>query len=187
MILAAGAASRMGRLKQVLPYAEKSFVEHAVEQAVEAGFAPVIVVTGAHADEVRARLSNTPVMLAVNKDWQLGMGSSIACGMRVLLDMAPDADAVAILLADQPLVTGEHLRRLRDLLSPDCAAVAAEYAGSVGVPAIFGRAMFGSLSSLPVHAGAKQILRNVEGVIPYGLPEAATDIDTPEDYARLTS
>lgn len=176
----------MGRLKQVLPYGENSLVQHAVEQAVEAGFAPVVVVTGAHSDEVRASLSDMTVTMAENEHWQLGMGSSVACGMRGLSDAAPETDAVAILLADQPLVTAEHLRRMRDLLSPDCVAVAAEYSGSVGVPAIFARGMFGALSSLPADAGAKHILRYAQGVVAFALPEASIDIDTPEDYARLT-
>lgn len=187
IILAAGAASRMGKLKQLLPYGGKSFVQHAVNQSLEAGFVPVIVVTGAHADEVRETLAGASVMVAENEYWELGMGSSIACGMHALSDAAPDATAVAILLADQPLVTAEHLRRMRDLLSPDCVAVAAEYAGSLGVPAIFTSALFGALLSLPAQVGAKQILRGRERIVAFALPEAATDIDTPEDYARLTS
>jgi molybdenum cofactor cytidylyltransferase len=186
IILAAGSASRMGRLKQVLPYGEGTLVQHAVKQAIEAGFAPVIVVLGAESEEVRARLSELHVQTAENKDWQLGMGSSIARGMRALLEAAPKARAVAILLADQPLITAEHLCHMRERL-PDSSAVAAEYAGSLGVPAIFQREMFSALLALAPEAGAKQILREAVGVVAFPLPEAAADIDTPDDYARLTS
>jgi molybdenum cofactor cytidylyltransferase len=186
IILAAGSGSRMGRLKQLLPYREGTLVQHAIEQAIEAGFAPVIVVAGARSDEVRASLSGMPVKIVDNADWQLGMGSSIACGMRALSEAAPQVAAVAILLADQPLVRAEHLRRMRDLLSPDSTAVAAEYGGSVGVPAIFKHTMFSALSSLQPNAGAKQILRDAPRVVAFPLSEAAADIDTPEDYARLT-
>lgn len=178
----------MGRLKQVLPYRKGTLVQHAVEQAGQAGFAPLIVVVGAEAGEVRTSLIGMPVDVAENPDWPLGMGSSIACGMQFLTKTASGAAAVAILLADQPLITAEHLRKMRILLSPGCSAVAAEYGDSTGVPAIFQRKVFSALRSLTPNAGAKQLLRSLgTGLIPFPLPEAAVDIDTAEDYARLTS
>jgi molybdenum cofactor cytidylyltransferase len=188
MILAAGAATRMGRLKQVLDYGGGTLVRHAAAQALGANFDPVIVVVGAESEKVRVSLAAVPVQIAENPDWQLGMGSSIACGMRALADTAPDAPALAILLADQPLITAEHLRRMRAMLSPDSVAVAAEYGGSLGVPAIFNRNVFPALLSLSPHAGAKQLLRNLgQKVIAFPLPEGAADIDTPEDYARISA
>lgn len=187
LILAAGPASRMGRLKQLLPYGEATLVQHAVKQAIEAGFAPVIVVLGTESERVRAALAGMPADLVENPEWQLGMGASIVCGMRALMQKEPEASAVAILLADQPLVAAEHLRGMRALLSPHCSAIAAEYGGTVGVPAIFQRKLFSALLSLPSEAGAKQLLRNSANVIAFALSEAAADIDTPDDYARLIS
>ncbi len=176
----------MGCLKQLLPYGEKTLVQHAVEQAEQAGFSPLVVVVGAESAAVRERVAALPIEIAENADWAHGMGSSIACGMRAIAEVAPDTPAVAILLADQPLIAAAHLRSMRALLSPDCFAVAAEYAGSLGVPAIFQRKLFSMLSALPPEAGAKQILRGLAGAVAaFPLPEAAADIDTPEDYAQL--
>jgi CTP:molybdopterin cytidylyltransferase MocA len=128
------------------------------------------------------------VQIAENPDWALGMGSSIACGMRALEQRGFAVNAVAVLLADQPLVKASHLIRMRAALEPNCIAVAAEYGGSVGVPAIFSREVFEELLSLPPEGGAKQLLRQLDAdVARFPLPEAAADIDTPEDYARLTS
>jgi molybdenum cofactor cytidylyltransferase len=107
--------------------------------------------------------------------------------MYALQSTAPETVAALILLADQPLVTAEHLRQLRALLSPDCSAVAAEYSGSPGVPAIFQRSAFPALLTLSPESGAKQLLRTLgDRVRRLPMPEAAADIDTPEDYARLT-
>jgi molybdenum cofactor cytidylyltransferase len=182
VILAAGAATRMGQLKQLLPYRGKTLVEHAVEQALAAGFDSVIVVVGAEAASVRAALAARPVLLVENSLWHLGMGSSIAAGVGVL----PEAQTVAIMLADQPLVESRHLREMQALLdSIDAPAVAAQYNGTLGVPALFKRELFGALRSLDPATGARALLR--AQAVAFPLPEAAMDIDTPEDFAALTA
>lgn len=182
MILAAGASTRMGRLKQLLPYRGKTMVEHAVEQALAAGFHPLIVVVGAEAASVRAALSGQPVAIVENPRWQLGMGSSIAAGVEALLEM----QSLAVLLADQPFVEARHLLQMQALLdSANAPAVAAQYGGTLGVPALFKRELFGALQSLDPAAGARGLLRT--HALPFPLPEAAVDIDTPEDFAGLTA
>lgn len=185
MVLAAGASSRMGRLKQLLPYRGWTLVEHAVEQALAAGFGPVVVVTGAQAEAVTAAIGQKPVLLAFNEAWASGMGSSIAAGMRRLADAG--VEAVAILLADQPLVTSTHLRAMANLLRrSQFRIVAAEYNGMPGVPALFPRELFAQLRSLAAEAGARQLLRSSQAdIVRYALPEAAMDVDTPEDFAAL--
>ncbi len=187
IVLAAGAATRMGKLKQVLAYGGRTLVQHVVEQAVAAGFAPIIVVAGAEAAPVRAAVAAQPVSIVENRNWESGMGSSIVSGVRFLGELESDAAAVAILLADQPLVTAKHLMEMRTLLhNTNAAAIAAQYGGTLGVPALFKREMFAALRSLPASGGARHILRDsgIE-VAAFPLPEAAVDIDTPEDFYRL--
>jgi molybdenum cofactor cytidylyltransferase len=180
LILAAGAATRMGRLKQLLPYRGKTLVEHAAEQALEAGFDPVVVVVGCEAAAVRAALSTQLVLFVENPQWQLGMGSSITAGMPLIAA----AEAVAILLADQPRVESRHLREMRALLdSSRASVVAAEYGEALGVPAIFKRELFAALRSLAPDSGARALLRDAVAAFP--LPEAAFDIDTPQDFEAL--
>lgn len=180
MVLAAGAATRMGRLKQLLPYRGSTLVEHAAEQALAAGFDPVVIVVGAEAESVRAALAARPVRVVENSAWHLGMGSSIQAGIEVLLD----AEAVCILLADQPLVEERHLCEMEKLLAGSAAfAVAAEYNGTLGVPALFRRELFRELQSLEPATGARALLRRY--AVAYPLPEAAVDVDTPEDFAKI--
>jgi len=177
----------MGRLKQLLPYRGRTLVAHSIDQALEAGLAPVVVVVGAQAEAVTAAIAGSPIVVARNPAWETGMGSSITAAMRHVEDSA--AEAVAILLADQPLVTSGRLRAMADLLrSSDSRIVAAEYNGMLGVPAIFRREMFSALASLPPQSGARQLLRGQAARIDrYALPEAALDVDTPEDFAALES
>jgi molybdenum cofactor cytidylyltransferase len=183
LILAAGAATRMGRLKQLLPYRGKTFLHHTIAQAAEAGLSPVVVVVGAEADVVAEAIRSERVDIVRNDAWQTGMGSSIAAGMRHLEGM--DVEAVAILLADQPLITAEHLSAMAALTRLS-NIVAAEYGGTLGVPAFFQREMFPALGLLPPEAGARQLLRSSQDVCAYPLPEAAVDVDRPEDLAVVS-
>ena len=178
----------MGRLKQLLNYQGKPMVQHAVKQALGAGFAPIIVVTGSEGARVREAVAMLPVEIAENEHWQLGMGSSITSGMRLLMEIEPDAVAVAILLADQPLVATQHLCQMRALLDSDHAAIAAEYNGTAGVPAMFSSRLFPILTAVAPEAGAKHILLGLGNELQtFPLPQAAADIDTPEDYARISA
>ena len=182
LILAAGAATRMGRLKQILPYRGTTFLQHAIKQATDAGLSPIVVVVGAHAGLVTGCIGSANVRTVYNEQWESGMGSSIAAGIRHL--EGADVAAIAILLPDQPLVTADHLRAMAALLESS-NIVAAEYGGTLGVPAFFRRGLFPALASRPPEAGARHLLRNSPDVCPYRLPEAAIDIDTPEDLARI--
>jgi len=188
IVLAAGAATRMGKLKQLLPYRGRPLVLHSIEQARNAGFEPLIVVVGAEADAVRAAIAVQPVEIVQNREWVRGMGSSISAGVRQLKEMEIDSFAAAILVADQPLVSAEHLAEMRRLLiTASAPVVAAKYDDVLGVPALFRRQLFGLLASLPPAAGARHILRDSGlTVTEFPLPEAALDIDTPEDLAILT-
>ncbi len=187
VILAAGAATRMGQLKQLLPYRGRTLVEHAVDQAQLAGLGPVVVVLGASAPLVREAVEGTSAAWVVNENWRSGMGSSLTTGIAKLLAIAPDISAVAILLADQPRVTAHDLSAMSRKLETSCAPmIAASYAGTVGVPALFRNTEFEKLKNLAPEAGARALLRGGETEIQfYPLPEAAIDIDTPADFAAL--
>lgn len=178
----------MGRLKQLLRYRGKTLIEHAVAQAAEADFDPIAVVLGAEALRVREVLLATDVLIVENLHWQSGMGSSITAGVRGLEASGADPEAIAILLADQPLVTADHLKRMVSLLRQSTGNVAAaRYAEALGVPAIFKRDLFPRLAALRGEAGARSVIRDLgELVLSFDLPEAAIDVDTPDDFAALS-
>ena len=187
IVLAAGSASRMGRLKQLQTYQGKTLVGRAIDTALEASFDPVLVVVGAEAGAVQASVASQRVSIVQNPQWVEGMGSSIRAGVRQLLNERTDVAAVLITLADQPLVTARHLGAMRTAFHQNkMSIVAAEYSDTVGVPAIFSRALFDSLANLPTGSGAKHLFSQAGvSVHRFALPEAATDIDTPEDLAAL--
>lgn len=187
IILAAGAATRMGEAKQLLTFGRTTLVQHAIEQAVGAGFDRVAVVVGAHAPEIIDVISDLSVDVVRNDAWETGMGSSLVAGLRHILNSGSNPEYVAILLADQPLVRAAHLAAMRRLAEQSQSPIiAARYGGTVGVPAFFHRTLFPELEALAPTAGARHLLKLPgQKVAVFDLPEAAVDIDTPEDFHAL--
>ncbi len=185
ILLAAGNASRMGAPKQLLDYGGKPLLRHAAETALASQCGKVVVVLGASASEVAPVLDGLPAESLLNPRWAEGMGTSIQCGVRAAAESG--AEAVILMLADQPLVTASFLDRLIDIhKESDQAIVSARYAGTVGVPVLFPRQYFSGLETLLPKQGCKGlILAHPENAYLVDCPAAEFDIDTPDDYQRL--
>ena len=92
------------------------------------------------------------------------------------------------MLSDQPFVDEKTIRSLLDTYrTTGKPIVASEYNGVLGVPALFDRMMFEELTKLEGDAGARVIIRQSlsEDIATISAPEAAFDIDTPDDRDRL--
>jgi molybdenum cofactor cytidylyltransferase len=182
VLLAAGASTRMGRPKQLLPYAGSTLLRHAVETAIASKCSPVIVVLGAEADACRGELSGLPVDCVENPNCAQGIGTSIHAGLSAV---PTTVGAVVLTVCDQPLVTGEHIDALVDSYLAGAAIVASAYAGTIGVPALFSRAYFGGLARLGPTEGAKRLLtKHAAAVYAVDFEAGAVDIDTKADYRR---
>lgn len=184
ILLAAGASTRLGQSKQLLPFRGRSLLRHAAETALATSCRPVVVVLGASAELLRTQLAGLPLQTVFNPLWSEGVASSIRAGLETLT-----ADAVLFTLCDQPLVTSEMLERIINRHRRGGAEiVASEYNGTIGVPALFSRSYFPDLAALKGDAGAKRILLQVPArVARVPLPEAAFDVDRPEQTARLSN
>jgi molybdenum cofactor cytidylyltransferase len=186
VLLAAGAASRYGSPKQLLRIEGGTLVRRAAEAILDTG-AELMVITGAHAEPVGAELAGLPLRLLHNAAWEQGMGGSIAVGFRDLaaLDDAPPASLLC--LADQPLVGAAQLRRLIGLHRADAGRIlVSDYGAARGPPCLFPAACYAELAALSGPAGARAVLDAHRGqVAAVPMPEAAVDIDTPQDWARL--
>jgi molybdenum cofactor cytidylyltransferase len=180
VILAAGGSSRMGAPKQLLKFRGQTLIQRAVKTALGSVCRPAVVVLGGNADLMEREISGG-VKIVRNGRWSEGMGSSVACGVEAIQE---ETDAIILMLCDQPLITSAILDRFAT--ESDRGLAAAEYNGTIGVPALFGREYFRELRSLIGKEGAKKILlRNEAQVVRVSCPEAAIDIDTVDDYQRL--
>ena len=101
LILAAGHSTRMGMLKQLLPFGKSTVLEQVVKALTTSKLHAVTVVLGHRSEEIRSRLTSWPVHTVINPDPDGDMLSSIQCGIRSI----PEDQAVMIALGDQPLIS----------------------------------------------------------------------------------
>ena len=185
VVLAAGASTRMGTPKQLLRFEGQTLLKRSALAALEAGCHPVVVVTGANAARAGEELLGLDVLEVENELWETGMASSVRAGIGAVVES--DADAVVFMLCDQPHVTSEIIAALIEAhRATGRVVVASEYGGGFGVPALFGRSLFDELVRLEGAAGAKQVIKSHAREAHFiSFPEGETDVDTPEDFARL--
>lgn len=178
LVLAAGASRRFGRPKQLVMLAGETLIHRAARLAQEAGCHPVVVVEGAV--PLAEALTGLDVERVPCADWSRGPGASLKAGVAHL---GGRADAVLVLLVDQPRVDVDDLRRL---ISAPGAVAAASYGGVLGVPARFSGDALNVLAQVPDERGAGGWLNaNAAQVTAVPMPNAAQDLDTPEDLAAL--
>jgi len=210
VILAAGESSRLGQPKQLIQFRGKTLVRRMVDAASEAGCRPVLVVLGnskrtSHlhsprspreeargheidlVEAISSELMKSGATIVANPNWTCGIGTSIRAGVQHLITIAPGVEATVLLTCDQPYVDRaviDGLIRLHhETRKP---IVAASYADTLGVPALFDRSRLPDLLGLDDSAGAKSIiLSNRDQVAEFPFPEGEIDIDTAEDRERF--
>ena len=187
VILAAGESSRLGQPKQLLQFRGKTLVRRIVDAAAEAGCSPIVIVIGSDKDKVGRELEQTSAVLIENVDWNNGMGTSIRVGVQHAIDIAPNVEAIVLLVCDQPLVDAHTIEQLIALRrKTKKAVVASSYAGTLGVPALFDRSCAEELLRVDDRTGAKQIISsNHDRVAEFLFPKGKIDIDTAADYESL--
>jgi molybdenum cofactor cytidylyltransferase len=187
VILAAGASVRFGAPKQLATIEGTTLIRRAAETALRSGCGSVVAVLGANAARVEPELAGLPVVCAFNSDWESGMGTSIAAGMKAL--SSQQLEAVILTVCDQPFVSADLLNDLVRLGQSTCKGiVASEYADTRGVPTLFAARYFPELSSLKGKEGAKKVIEaHAEDVACVPFPQGDWDIDCIEDLERLNS
>ena len=183
-VLAAGASTRFGSPKQLVRIAGEPVLHQTVANAALVTGQSVTVVIGANAREVAAALRQRAVSIALNRDWEEGISSSIRVAVR---SAPPGSSALLLMLADQVAVTADDLKRLHAAWRRHpiliCAAL---HGGAPGLPAIFPRWAYTDLLDLRGDRDPRLVLRrNVDRVVRIPMQNAAIDLDTPEDLLLI--
>ena len=185
VVLAAGRSSRFGSTKQAATLDETTLVRRAIDTAAAACEDRVITVIGHDAPTVFEAMDTDSGFIIVNEAYKKGLGSSIAAAARAC---EAYSDGLLLLLADQALVTTQHLQTLIDTWSgADNEIVATAYDQTVGPPVLLPRATFSDLCALSGDRGAHALLSDERFQLKtVHFEAAAVDIDTRDDLARLT-
>jgi molybdenum cofactor cytidylyltransferase len=154
------------------------------ETALAAGLSPVIVVTGAQAEQVEAAVRDLSVTIVRNQDWRSGQSSSLRAG----LDTLPTAVGSAVfLLADQPQVTPTVLRALVERHSLELAPIVAPLVRDRRAnPVLFDRVTFPDLLGLTGDVGGRVVFSKYPVTyLPWHDEQLLLDVDDQADYQKL--
>jgi molybdenum cofactor cytidylyltransferase len=187
ILLAAGASSRLGTPKQLLPYGGTTLLQHMVQLAAEAFSPQVVVVLGANAGLLEPSLAGTAALVVRNALWEEGMASSIRCGLTALLGLNPGVEGAIFMVCDQPFVSPDLLNELITAhAQTGKGIIACRYGHTLGTPALFDKNFFPQLLQLEGPEGARKIIKqHPASVAAVAFALGAVDIDTPEDWERI--
>ena len=190
IVLAAGASSRMGRPKALLPLGGDVFVTRVCATLQQAGLDDLVVVAGDESAAIGAAIVTAGLRVRVveNPRRKEGQLSSVLAGLAVA--DRPGVDAVLVHLVDVPLVRVATVRAVMDAFSRTRAPVVRPVVGGRhGHPVLFARRVFDELRRADPSIGARSVVRAHAADacdVPVDDEGACRDIDTPGEYAGLS-
>lgn len=184
IILAAGGSKRLGKPKQLLEWRGKPFIWHVVQKSLQAGLRPIVVVSGAHSKLVENAVSDLPVMVVHNPHWEMGLSTSVKCG---LAGVADQVGAAVFLMSDVPQIPQAVIERLvSDHRKKGGTIFSTSLQGQTVNPVLFDRRCFEDLLKLEGERGGKALFdKYVVERIEWVNPDDLRDIDREEDYEWL--
>ncbi len=171
------------RNKLLLPLGRRTVLDRVVTSALRTDPLEVIVVTGAERKAVEAALSDHPVHLVHNSDYEEGMAASLRAGVQAA---SSRASGFAIMLGDLPFIDSSTISHLCGRLEPGGIVIPC-FEGRQGHPVVFARRFRADLLALSGDVGARCVIESYpESVLNVDAddPGILFDIDTMADYRR---
>ena len=185
----AGLSSRMGQNKLLMPFGDKSLIEHAVDTLKASDVDEIVVVLGHEADQVRSRLERRRVNFVHNPDYREGLSTSVRTGMSAV---AKGADAIMIYLADQPLIQPDEISRLIQAFAEAKRAgksiVVPFFENRRGNPVILDASYRAMVLDIVGDVGCRRIIRRYPEqvfAVQMQTDHVVRDVDTLEDFESL--
>ncbi|NQU36312.1 MAG: nucleotidyltransferase family protein [Actinobacteria bacterium] len=171
LILAAGGGRRFGSPKAPYRFDGERLVDRAVKTLIAGGCDPIVVVLGAWVGSV------PDAQIVVNEDWEVGLSTSLTCGIQWMHEQA-GIESALIVLVDTPSMTQESVDRVRRAAG---SLVVSRYGDRWGHPVRISRNHWEALANfVSGDEGARRYLqRHVEELTMLDADESEmpTDID----------
>ena len=186
IIPAAGQSRRMGVQKHLLPFGATTVIGHIVDELVRAGVDQVCVVVGHKGDQLAQALTDRPVRIVENPDYErTEMLASIRCGLR---ELPETCQAVLAVPGDQPAITAELVRTMIEtFVASGKGIVVPAYGGRRGHPLLFARRYCSEILTGYDEVGLRGLLAAyADDIFELCVPTAAvlSNMNNPDDYRR---
>ena len=183
IILGAGESSRMGRPKLLLPFGDSTMIGTVISRVLASSVEKAIVVLGSNYESHREVIKDYPVEIVNNKRYREGMFSSVKCGLEAVPDAA---DAVMVLLGDQPMIQADEMDQLiASYRDSEKEISIATHEKKRGHPILFGRKFISEITGYSGEASLRDLLQKHPSEIleiKTGNDRILRDIDTENDY-----
>ena len=200
VVLAAGMSTRMGRNKLLLRFRDKPLIVHAVDTLLAAKVGEINVVVGhesekvwdqleAYVSQVSNRAQGGRVRLIENPDYRNGLSTSVRTGVQAV---SPEAKAIMIYLADQPLLEPGDVDRIIAALpvakGKNKTIVVPFFKGERGNPVILDASLRDSILGIVGDVGCKGVIKRYPEKV-YAIEmendHVVRDVDDVQAYERL--
>lgn len=187
ILLAAGGSSRMGTSKALLGWKGETLIESRIKTLLKTN-QPLLVVLGSKSEQVVPYVEELKCDYVINEDWESGMSTSIAFGVKNLIKKHKILDGVLITTIDQPLVNRDHINKMITLFKKNHRQIIVSKSniGWTGIPVLFDSFYFEDLGKLTGDAGAKSLVQKYsDNLLTVMGGENLVDVDTPKQYEEL--
>ncbi|MFQ6034890.1 MAG: NTP transferase domain-containing protein [Sedimentisphaerales bacterium] len=183
IILAAGESKRMGKLKPLLRFNDKTFLEQIISVLKASVVDRITVVLGAEAEAIKKSVDLSAIFVVVNKDYQKGQLSSLIAALK---DAPEQTEAILLCLVDTPFITKEVVNKIiHKFKETNNPIIVPTFNQKRGHPTLFSRSLFNELLNAPKEQGARYVVySNAEKTLELETSESGilVNIDTPDDY-----
>ena len=183
ILSAAGASTRMGRPKPLLPWKGVTLIEHQIRCLLDGGCDEVVAVLGHRSDEVSPYVHGPSARITVNPDHALGKTTSIKAGLRAI---DPAAGAILFIAVDQPRTAEVVSAVIGSHLGHDALITSPRFRGRGGHPLIFDVSLKGELEAITEEGqGILEVYsRHRDQVNEVQIENSIVrlDVNTPEEY-----
>ncbi|MBI5302227.1 MAG: nucleotidyltransferase family protein [Chloroflexi bacterium] len=187
IVLAAGLGTRMGgQPKPLLPFGDRTIIEHILSILDDCDLAESVIVTGHYHQAIEECLSGMPITLAFNPDYANGeMLNSLQVGLQAVSEMP---DAALILLGDQPALEPAVVQAVVAAYEDGLGSIVMpSFQMRRGHPLLIERKHWDAILGLRAGQTLRDFMRAVNAEIYHvevNTSSILRDMDTPDEYQR---